>query len=54
MRCAELCPVVAARGRDDWALEDPSAKAIERPREIREEVPMRIEALLRRRGWDRL
>jgi len=51
MGCGEQCPVVPGLRRDDWPLEDPKGKAIERVREIRDDVRARVVALLRREGW---
>jgi arsenate reductase len=53
MGCGEQCPVVPGLEREDWPLEDPKGKPLERVREIREEVRTRIETLLRRKGWAR-
>ena len=53
MGCGDECPFVPGLERDDWPLEDPKGKPIERVREIREEVRTRVEALLRRKGWAR-
>jgi arsenate reductase (thioredoxin) len=53
MGCGEQCPVVPGLERDDWPLEDPKGKPLERVREIREEVRTHVEALLRRKGWAR-
>jgi arsenate reductase len=53
MGCGEQCPVVPGLRRDDWPLEDPKGKAIERVREIRDDVRARVLALLRREGWAR-
>jgi arsenate reductase (thioredoxin) len=53
MGCGEQCPVVPGLERDDWPLEDPKGKPLERVREIREDVRTRVEALLRRKGWAR-
>jgi len=51
MGCGEQCPVVPGLRRDDWPLEDPKGKSIERVREIRDDVRARVRALLRREGW---
>jgi arsenate reductase len=51
MGCGEQCPVVPGLRRDDWPLEDPKGKAIERVRKIRDDVRARVLALLRREGW---
>jgi arsenate reductase len=48
MGCGEACPVVPGLRREDWPLEDPKGKPIERVREIREEVRRRVEDLIQR------
>ena len=53
MGCGEQCPVVVGLKRDDWPLEDPKGKSIERVREIRDEVRQRVADLLLREGWGR-
>jgi arsenate reductase len=53
MGCGEQCPVVPGLRRDDWPLEDPKGKPVERVREIRDEVRARVAALLAREGWAR-
>jgi arsenate reductase len=51
MGCGEECPYVPGVEVEDWPLEDPQGKPIQRVREIREEVRRRVEALVERRGW---
>lgn len=51
MGCGEACPVVPNVEREDWPLEDPKGKPIERVREIRREIEGRVRALLVERGW---
>ena len=51
MGCGDACPVVPGATRDDWPLEDPKGKPIERVREIREEIRGRVRALVEARGW---
>lgn len=51
MGCGEACPVVPGVRRDDWPLEDPKGKPIERVREIRDDVKARVVALLARERW---
>jgi arsenate reductase len=51
--CGDACPNVPNLTRDDWALEDPKGKPVERVREIRDEVRARVEGLLAREGWGR-
>ena len=48
MGCGEACPVVPGLRREDWPLEDPKGKPMERVREIRDEVRGRIEDLILR------
>jgi arsenate reductase len=51
MGCGEQCPVVPGVRREDWPLEDPKGKSIERVREIRDDVKRRVDELVRREGW---
>jgi arsenate reductase len=51
MGCGEACPHIPGLRRDDWPLEDPKGKSVERVREIRDEVKARVEGLLAREGW---
>ena len=51
MGCGEKCPVVPGLRRDDWPLEDPKGKPVERVREIRDDVRARIAALIAHEGW---
>jgi arsenate reductase len=53
MGCGEQCPIVPGLRRDDWPLEDPKGKPVERVREIRDDVRERVLALLQREGWAR-
>ncbi len=53
MGCGEQCPAIPGLKRDDWPLEDPKGKPVERVREIRDEVRARVSALLEREGWAR-
>jgi arsenate reductase len=53
MGCGEACPVVPGLQRDDWPLEDPKGKSVERVREIREDIRERVAALLRQRQWEK-
>jgi arsenate reductase (thioredoxin) len=48
MGCGEACPVIPGLRREDWPLEDPKGKPIERVREIRDELRGRIDDLIRR------
>jgi arsenate reductase len=53
MGCGDECPVVPGLERDDWPLEDPKGKPIERVRQIREDVESRVRKLLTEREWVR-
>ncbi|HET8938014.1 MAG TPA: arsenate reductase ArsC [Polyangiales bacterium] len=53
MGCGEQCPVVPGARREDWPLEDPKGKPIERVREIRDEVRARVSQLLQSNHWAR-
>ena len=53
MGCGEQCPVVPGLRREDWPLEDPKGKPLERVREIRDDVRARVLLLLRQEGWQR-
>ncbi len=51
MGCGDECPYVPGAKRDDWPLEDPKGKPIERVREIRDEIRDRVQALIESEGW---
>lgn len=51
MGCGEACPVVPGAERDDWPLEDPKGKPMERVRAIRDDVRARVAALIQQKGW---
>ena len=51
MGCGDECPYVPGAKRDDWPLEDPKSKPIERVREIRDEIRDRVQALIEHEGW---
>lgn len=54
MGCGEQCPVVPKSiVREDWPLEDPKGKSIERVRAIRDEVRDRVAAFVQAHGWAR-
>lgn len=48
MGCGDECPFVPGLRREDWPLEDPKGKPIERVREIRDEIRRRVEELIAR------
>lgn len=49
MGCGDKCPYVPGLQVEDWPLEDPKGKSKQRVREIRDEIRVRVEDLLRRR-----
>ena len=51
MGCGDECPYVQGVKRDDWLLEDPKGKPIERVREIRDDIRDRVQALVEQEGW---
>lgn len=51
MGCGDECPHVQGGRRDDWPLDDPKGKPIERVREIRDDIRDRVRALVEREGW---
>jgi arsenate reductase len=50
MGCGDECPYVPGLRRDDWPLEDPKGKPIERVRAIRDDIRDRVEALIAQEG----
>ena len=51
MGCGDECPYVPGVLRDDWPLEDPKGKELDRIRAIRDEIRARVEALVRSQSW---
>jgi arsenate reductase (thioredoxin) len=51
MGCGDECPVIPGVRRDDWPLEDPKSKPLERVRQIRDEIRARVLQLLAANGW---
>jgi arsenate reductase (thioredoxin) len=52
MGCGDQCPVVPGVIRDDWPLEDPKGKPVERVRAIRDDIQARVRKLIVRERWD--
>jgi arsenate reductase len=48
MGCGDECPYVPGLKVEDWPLEDPKGKSLERVREIRDEIRTRVAELLTR------
>ena len=46
MGCGDACPVFPGKRYEDWKLDDPAGKGVEAVRPIRDEIRMRVEALL--------
>jgi arsenate reductase len=53
MGCGEACPHIPGLHRDDWPLEDPKEKPVERVRIIRDDIRDRVVTLLRAQGWEK-
>ena len=51
MGCGDECPYVPSAKRDDWPLEDPKGKPMDRVREIRDEIRDRVLQLIEREGF---
>jgi arsenate reductase len=50
MGCGEACPFVPGLEREDWPLTDPKGQSLESIRAIRDEIKLRVQDLLTRRG----
>jgi arsenate reductase len=46
MGCGDACPVFPGKRYEDWKLADPAGQGVEAVRPIRDEIKVRIEALL--------
>ncbi len=47
MGCGDTCPLVPGKRYEDWELEDPAGRDLDTVRTIRDEIRVRVEALLR-------
>ena len=47
MGCGDVCPVLPGKSYVDWGLEDPAGQSLERVRELRDEIAVRVAALAR-------
>ena len=47
MGCGDACPYYPGKRYEDWDLDDPAGQGIDKVREIRDEIRIRVEALLR-------
>ena len=50
MGCGDECPYVPGAKRDDWPLEDPKGKPIEKVRDIRDQIRDRVQQLIEAEG----
>jgi protein-tyrosine-phosphatase len=46
MGCGDTCPYFPGKRYEDWALTDPAGKDIDEVRAIRDEIGLRVQALL--------
>ena len=46
MGCGDVCPIFPGKRYEDWALDDPAGQGIESVRPIRDEIRVRVLALL--------
>ncbi|MFE6775039.1 arsenate reductase ArsC [Streptomyces sp. NPDC057702] len=46
MGCGDACPVFPGKKYLDWVLEDPAGKDVEAVRPVRDEIRIRVEALI--------
>jgi protein-tyrosine-phosphatase len=46
MGCGDACPLYPGKRYVDWELEDPSGKPVEEIRPIRDEIGLRVRALM--------
>ena len=53
MGCGEECPYIPGAEVEDWPLEDPKEKPLDRVREIRDEVRRRVAGMVESHGWAR-
>jgi arsenate reductase (thioredoxin) len=46
MGCGDACPIFPGKRYEDWKLDDPAGQGVEAVRPIRDEIKVRVEALL--------
>ena len=46
MGCGDACPVFVGKRCEDWKLDDPDGRPLERVREVRDAIRERVRALL--------
>jgi arsenate reductase len=53
MGCGDECPYVPGLERDDWPVPDPKNRPAAEVRQIRDEIRVRVAALINSHGWHR-
>jgi len=53
MGCGDECPYVPGVERDDWNLPDPKGRPLNEVRAIRDDIRIRVSALIDARGWNK-
>jgi arsenate reductase len=46
MGCGDACPYIPGKRYVDWELDDPAGKALDEVRHIRDEIALRVDALV--------
>jgi protein-tyrosine-phosphatase len=46
MGCGDACPIFPGKRYEDWQLEDPAGKDLDKVRVIRDEIKTKVESLL--------
>jgi arsenate reductase len=46
MGCGDACPIFPGKRYEDWELDDPAGRGLDEVRRIRDEIRVRVEALL--------
>ena len=46
MGCGDACPFYPGKRYEDWVLEDPAGKSIEKVRDIRDQIKVKVQSLL--------
>jgi arsenate reductase (thioredoxin) len=52
MGCGDACPMLPGRRYEDWVLPDPAGQPLDAVRPIRDEIELRVHALLEKLGVD--
>ena len=46
MGCGDTCPFFPGKRYEDWVLDDPAGQSVDRVREIRDQIKVRVQQLL--------